>query len=507
MFFYNTSFGQPLRRKGVHLIKDNWNDFGYYTLYRLFYVDNSDSLDIGLVKIGMLDSENDSTSIPDRFEKLEKNYFSLGQGKEYYKKLNRLNPEIRINILKSINDIAYDLEIFGKVVDLEVTRKSLLRDFKVFSVKDQFHRIARGGVPLTPFQFSFRHIQDESDPVCFQFDVVPDSMPPTNIHALIGSNGVGKTTIINNMVNTLLNRSNYEDKGSCFFDTDTFETEDLFANTIFISFSAFDNTPHFREITDEKNGMLYSYIGLKDSEIIEIENDESSNELVEKFISKNPETLINEFIESIKQFKDTKDLWKLHKWKESISMLESDPLFKSFGIKEIDLEDTDELKDIFYSLSSGHKIILLTITKLIEKVDEKSLVILDEPESHLHPPLLASFIRALSDILISRNGVAIIATHSPVILQELPKSCTSIIKRRSDTSISVQRPEIETFGENVGTLTREVFGLEVTYSGFHRILDDLVDKGKEYDEIIDLFNGELGLEARTILRSLLLYKE
>ena len=32
-------------------------------------------------------------------------------------------------------------------------------------------------------------------------------------------------------------------------------------------------------------------------------------------------------------------------------------------------------------MSSGHKIVLLTITKLVETVDEKTLVLMDEPEA------------------------------------------------------------------------------------------------------------------------------
>ncbi|MCQ6565081.1 AAA family ATPase [Bacillus mycoides] len=505
MKFYETRFGQSLSKPGVHLVKDRWNDYGYYTLYRLFFVSNSSSLDIGLVKIGMSGEDNPSTIIPDAFEKLGDNFFSLGQRKEYYERLNKLDPRIREEILTGLNDIAYDLDLFDRVIKYEVTQNSLLRDVRSFTVRNQFHRIAKGGVPLTPYQFSYQHIQEEREPVIFNFEVEPDSMPPTNIHALIGSNGVGKTTIINDMIHSLLDSKTLQDKNNCFYDTETLETTEIFANAIFISFSAFDNTNHFRDVVDEEKGIIYSYIGLKDVE--EVLLDTNSIERSERFISKNPEILIKEFLESIKRIKDTKDLWRLYKWKESISMLESDFLFKSFGIKEIELKDIEKLKATFNSLSSGHKIILLTITKLIEKVDEKSLVILDEPESHLHPPLLSAFIRALSDILISRNGVAIVATHSPVILQELPRSCVSIIKRRSKDSISIQRPDVETFGENVGTLTREVFGLEVTYSGFHKILEDLVEKGKDYDEIIDLFNGELGLEARTILRSLLLYKE
>ena len=86
----------------------------------------------------------------------------------------------------------------------------------------------------------------------------------------------------------------------------------------------------------------------------------------------------------------------------------------------------------------------------------KTLVLLDEPESHLHPPLLSAFIRALSNLLYDRNGVAIVATHSPVVLQEIPRSCISKIQRVGLVT-NIKMPDIETFGENVGVLTREVF--------------------------------------------------
>ncbi|QNK89825.1 ATP-binding protein [Sporosarcina sp. resist] len=517
MYFYNTGFGQVMSRPGVHLIRDNWNDFGYRTLFKMYFVDESKKQsEIGHVKIGT-STEEFSTNISTGIAKLNETHFSLGQGKDYYENLNRLGPDIRSSILVGMNDIANDLNIFDQVIQYEVTKSSLLRDIKVFTVKNQFHRIAKGGVPLTPYQFSYHYsYNDNEDSVVFEFQVEPDSMPPTNIHALIGSNGVGKTTILNGMIDSLLNGSGTydedgsiiedEDKNNLFYDSLTLDSTDLFANMLFISFSAFDNTAHFRDRIDEEKGILYSYIGIKDSEITEQNEATNKDGSSEKYISKTPETLINEFLHSIKIIEETSDLRKIHEWRKAIEMLESDAIFKSFGLKEIDLKEIDELKQIFNELSSGHKIILLTITRLIEKVDEKSLVILDEPESHLHPPLLSAFIRALSNILISQNGVAIIATHSPVILQELPRSCISIIKR-AGKNCSFYRPEIETFGENVGTLTREVFGLEVTYSGFHGLLEKLVEEGNNYEEILGKFNGELGIEARTILRSLLLYKE
>lgn len=135
---------------------------------------------------------------------------------------------------------------------------------------------------------------------------------------------------------------------------------------------------------------------------------------------------------------------------------------------------------------------------------EKSLVLLDEPEAHLHPPLLSAFVRALSDLLINRNGLAVIATHSPVVLQEVPRECVWKFNRVGDVT-TVERPFIETFGENVGTLTNEVFGLEVTSTGYHQMLFELATQYADdgYDAAIDVLGGQLGTEGRSILRAMI----
>ena len=123
---------------------------------------------------------------------------------------------------------------------------------------------------------------------------------------------------------------------------------------------------------------------------------------------------------------------------------------------------------------------------------------MDEPEAHLHPPLLSAFVRALSNLLINRNGVAIVATHSPVVLQEVPASCVSKIVRHG-LAARADRPEIETFAENVGILTQEVFGLEVTRSGFHKMLADAVGDLNSINAVLRKFDNEVGSEGRALI--------
>ncbi len=156
-----------------------------------------------------------------------------------------------------------------------------------------------------------------------------------------------------------------------------------------------------------------------------------------------------------------------------------------------------EMGKVFESLSSGHAAVLLMVTRLIEVVGERTLVLIDEPETHLHPPLLAALTNALSRLLADRNGMAVVATHSPVVLQEVPASCVWAMDRHGD-ELTARRPDLETYGESVGELTYDVFGLEMSSSGFHAAIAAEVASGGTYGEITSRFTG-LGAEARALL--------
>nr|WP_282570945.1 AAA family ATPase [Sphingopyxis sp. MSC1_008] len=187
-------------------------------------------------------------------------------------------------------------------------------------------------------------------------------------------------------------------------------------------------------------------------------------------------------------------------------ILEADPLFAALGPSQLADLDGEELEEraaaLFETASSGHKIVLLTLTRLAELVSERTLVLIDEPEAHLHPPLVMAFVRALSDLLANRNGVAILATHSPVVVQEVPASCVSLMFRPGDV-ISVERPEMETFAENLGALTREIFRLEVTESGHHALIAAAVADAGDIDEVLDAFGDQVGAEGRALARAML----
>jgi ABC-type branched-subunit amino acid transport system ATPase component len=497
-----------------YLIEDNWNDWWEYkTMYSLCYVrEDGESDFLGSVKIGErnINKVTLRPNLPSEFEYLDNNtFFSVGQDVSYYASLNEYGDDFRQGVLLALNDMALLPEVYEKVRSWSVTTVSLLRDVRRTSVVGQYRKLAHGNAELTPYKFTYTgpNIRD-TERVVLDFQVEPDSNPPTNMHVLIGRNAVGKTHMINNMVDSLISTNHARSKTG-FFSTqsDTIKNDELFANVVSVSFSAFDPGEPLPDRKNKNEGTPYTYIGLKQV----------------KKPPKSPDNLKFDFAKSLHSIKSSR---KLTRWLRAVDKLSADPIFDESNVPGIlepqeddgngDFEtdqqyepvmDEDDIlkrraQKFFHKLSSGHKIVLLTLTRLVETVEERTLVLLDEPEAHLHPPLLSAFIRALSDLLVQRNGVAIIATHSPVILQEVPKRCVWKL-RRNGTQLTNHRTEVETFGENIGALTTEIFELEVTHSGFYRMLRDAVDEYQDYETIVEKFNNELGWEARAILRALL----
>jgi predicted ATPase len=478
------------------LIKNDWNDwFKFETLFRVFVFDESGSrIEIGYVKIGQFNMAEDqkSPNLPETFDELGPEFFSLGQDESYYEAIYGLKAELRTAVLKALRDVVADEDLWNRAKVESVTQSSLLREVTESTVEGQFRRLLQGGARLTPYRFVYAPppYDDKSPtPPPLEFIVTPDFRPPSNVHVLIGRNGVGKTRMLNLMARAILGEPN-----SGEFTNSTVHRNSLpLANLVSVSFSAFDNfepLPDRQEVATiqdiSTNRINCSYVGLKRTKA---DSEKSQS-------PKSPAELAAEFVES---FKVCRKGPRAVRWRKALEALEADPIFQEAGVAS--MATAEDAEKIFLRLSSGHKIVLLTITRLVEKVEEKTLVLLDEPEAHLHPPLLSAFVRSLSDLLINRNGVAIIATHSPVVLQEVPQCCVWKL-RRSGREISIERPGMETFGENVGVLTREVFALEVTQSGFHKMLSDAAAREISFDAAVLHFNDALGAEARAILRAM-----
>ena len=489
----------------VYLKVDHWNDYSFVTMFEVYANDeNGQEHSLPNIKIGFVGQTTEVSTfstLGEEFSELPANYFSVATDVEFYRKLwKEFSPQWRDTFLVKLKDVVKNAAILEIAKDEDVFKISHLRGVSINAIRTQFPRVLAGDVPPTDFHFHF-FLPASATFAGFdlEFNVEAGSLPSTNIHAIIGRNGVGKTTLLKHMVKAI---SGHSKDGAEFYAKQIFSAsrknlgKDFFANLVSIAFSAFD--PFDLPASDENpsDGTPYSYVGLTD-----YSGDDGA-------ILKSRTQLHEEFIEALKFCLSESP--RKQRWCDAISILESDSNFAEMRLLELlqyDLgEDSEPARRLIAKMSSGHAITILTITQLVAKVEEKTLVLIDEPESHLHPPLLSALVRSLSQLLYKQNGVAIIATHSPVVLQEIPKSCVWKLYRERVSSEKF-RPEIETFGENVGTLTREVFRLEVEKSGFHTLLREAVASGGTYDEILSRFQGSLGFEARGILRAMTINRD
>ena len=270
-----------------------------------------------------------------------------------------------------------------------------------------------------------------------------------------------------------------------------------FKKTIVVSYSAFDTftIPGKNEIEKKKlaeKGEVsdYVYCGLR-----ELVKDSQKD-----YRLKSQDDIKREFLFSLQKIRD---IGRFDSYIHIIQPLFQEPSFQRIGLFDLYAEsDNSTITETFTSLSSGHKSVIKIVTDITAHIagKEPSLILIDEPETHLHPPLLAAFLKSVRRCLDLFNGYAVIATHSPVVLQETPSRYVRVMRRVVDNN-SIDNVDIETFGEGIGMLTQKVFNLGDGTTDWHETLEKL-SKNLSLKDLEEKLQKPLGFSARSYFLSL-----
>ncbi|MFJ6152183.1 AAA family ATPase [Micromonospora profundi] len=487
----------------AYLTRDYWDDFGLRTSFDLIVqLEPGRAINIGAVKILRRGQTEGPTELPEvPFAHLGENYCSLGQSHSYYQTLKLLPQAVYRSVLTGLRDVVFNPEIEASFRLEEGFRSSLLRTGTAARALEDAKALFRRRVTPAPSPATTFTFRTTVGGEWFNIDFAFSGMDrlPDRINAIIGYNGTGKTQLLANIARIasgdLRQRAELADKVGRITSKD----ELRFGKVIAISYSAFDTFAlpdsfwHGEESRLahqklEESGEVggYAYCGLRrraDSQRIDTD---SPREL------KNIDEIGSEFSQALylamsgKRRPVLRNVLAIISEEPSIGRLGLDPQLAGLGADWFDRFDW---------LSTGHKIVINILVQIIGRIEPRSLILIDEPESHLHPSLLAALIRALNQVLQAFDSYAIISTHSAVVLQEIPKRFVRILQRYGNRT-TVRAPLAETFGENVGYLTSNVFHLDSTKTDYHAVLEDLAED-LSLDEIDELFDFDMSTQARS----------
>ncbi|MEZ7559237.1 AAA family ATPase [Streptococcus sp. 27098_8_66] len=495
----------------ITINKDNWDDYGYKQTLRLsiwgeeFYirVNPRSEETIKYIKSAGYNSGID-------------NIVSLGSNDYYYFLKKYLSYDLREKWFQLTVDLAFDMKKLDEIsnyyksyvdknVDFEMKiapdvaqnffNNSFLRTTTIKEIKEIFHPLTISGKShitnldsellkksvddsISEIEYSFLENGESKGKIIFYKDKV--SYLPMNVYGIVGGNGSGKSYKINEIIKRHFNNDNN------------------FSQIIHFSLSPFeDSIPKVpnddlkyldSKVLDSKENIIYEKVGF-----VSIKQP-LVKEVLHKLKASKLDYISNSFLNSYAEYLSENNLdtnnieikqnfiWyiqyilldliaskeKFNLWKKSLNFFSFEQWVYDIVSEIQEGYISNECFDKINYLSSGQATILLYITKLVSNVNKGSLVIFDEPETFMHPPMMKAFIRAVSEIAKDTGAFCLVTTHSPVIIQEIPHCNVLIINSKH----VITRINYKTYGQNLDTLYKNIYGVELQYTGYNALLTD-----------------------------------
>lgn len=473
----------------IVLRRDSWDDFGYKTTLDLtFYPsDKENGRNLGHIKII---HSNDNTGYThfeqEVFDGLNDEYCSLGQSLEYYQSLKELNLEF---VLKDLKDCATSDTVLDSFSNLDGFRSSLLRSSRSEKILHEAKIIFSSQVTVpnnidenNSFTYKIK-LPNSSGITTILFDFVRQEILPYRINVLVGKNACGKSQLLSNLALTMSGMG-IENKGEIVKPNNGY----LFGDIHVISYSPFDTFKELSQLNGGKvsknnitSGFLpYNFYGIR--KIIDINGKQ--------------EVILKSHTEIKKELNKS---YKNILLRNNRHCLEE--LFEMCLGRSLAITDPKKIIENYDYFSSGQKIIIKMITDYLSSVNKDDLVLIDEPESYLHPQGISNFYHCIRKLTSYTKSYCIIATHSPIIIQETPSKYINILTEVG-SQIKVKKPQSETLGQGISTIINEVFKLDYNDLNFFNTLQAFKNKGASLEELEQTLGNKLDFSAKTYFISI-----
>lgn len=346
----------------------------------------------------------------------------------------------------------------------------------------------------------------------FEFYFSKNDLVSKRINILIGRNGLGKSQALKQIVfgamrkrghvKTLIDPNSVDNRvminrllaiGTPGEASSTFPSDNIKAPKIYYKNLSIDN---------KKNSKNKTNIGDSLQQILRSEDSIGGQNRYSLFLDAISKCIPIESL--VLNFKNSYILDGKTQKKISLTKISRSNLAEQFMLNILSLLDEStflslQMENENHPLSSGQLSFFRMALLACLHIENGSLVLIDEPETHLHPNLISTFLDVL-DVLLEKTGsFAIIATHSAYLVREVSREQVHIVKENSGM-IEIMSPRLKTLGADIGTISHFVFEENVLGRLTDKIVKQASLNNMNYETIESNYSEELSSEALIQIR-------
>ncbi|EEG5181096.1 AAA family ATPase [Klebsiella aerogenes] len=178
---------------------------------------------------------------------------------------------------------------------------------------------------------------------------------------------------------------------------------------------------------------------------------------------------------------------------------EQDSLMRWASI-EHNLDPKLKRGDGLYPLSSGQLTFFKVALLSCLFIENGTFVLMDEPETHMHPNMIVDFIGLLDFLLEKTGSQALIATHSAYFVREVSNEQVAVLSI-SDHRLVTDKPRLPTFGATVDSISQFIFQEDTEIRLSEKLYDRV--KGKSFSDVEEQLGNEISLSALMRLKRMM----
>lgn len=506
---------------------DNWNDFGFRTLVDVDINTSSKNYSFSTqAYIGFLTNDDKEPNGISRLKELLKGtelieipgtdsqrFFTMLPTMEAYRELViKLGVEDAAEALRSLRDLVVLTEFKNNAnwLDLAVTSEVFLKSF--MRTSDSYYAFKNAGSVLRGLaNEKFGRLSDVFDikftlpgranrhELSFRFS--HDSDLPKRIAIVIGKNGVGKSQTLGRIVRSALEGSD-ELRDGVSGDRVLVNRILAFAPTteagsVFPTDRRKRPKVWYKRFSLNRMGKIRKGFGISDQVIQVARSEQYLGETSRWDIFVGALAALDSWHEIALPVKD-KLRPALH-----LSRLKrggEERIVENYAAVDLALEPIRVIDGHEYPLSSGEISFVRFAAQASLHIENGSLLLLDEPETHLHHNFISQFASLLNSLLKVSGSAAIIATHSAYFVREVFREQVSVLRTDTERRVTIEKPMLRTFGADVGAISYFVFGEDEPSQLAAEVEERLLSKNQTWADIYSKYKDELSLELLGTLR-------